>query len=71
MDLRGKGLYFFYYIVPREIRQKLDLNEGTKILFYQNELGQVVIENANINIFHDIKNAIVKINKINNEESLC
>ena len=44
--------------VPREIRQKLNLNEGTKILFYQNELGQVVIENANIKVFHDIKNAM-------------
>ena len=44
--------------VPIEIRQKLNLNEGTKILFYQNELGQVVIENANIKVFHDIKNAM-------------
>ena len=37
--------------VPKEIRQKLNLNEGTKILFYQNELGQVVMENANIKVF--------------------
>ena len=44
--------------VPREIREKLNLNEGTKILFYQNELGQVVIENANIKVFHDIQNAM-------------
>ena len=44
--------------IPKEIREKLSLNEGTKILFYQNELGQVVIENANIKVFHDIQNAM-------------
>lgn len=44
--------------VPQEIREKLNLSEGTKILFYQNELGQVVIENANVKAFHDIKHAM-------------
>lgn len=44
--------------VPIEIRQKLNINEGNKILFYENDLGQVIIENANVKAFHDIKIAM-------------
>ena len=44
--------------VPVEIRQKLNINDGNKILFYENELGQVIIENANVSAFHNIKKAM-------------
>lgn len=44
--------------VPIEIRQKLNINDGNKILFYENDLGQVIIENANVNAFHNIKRAM-------------
>ena len=44
--------------VPIEIRQKLNISEGNKILFYENDLGQVIIENANVKAFHDIKTAM-------------
>lgn len=44
--------------VPIEIRQKLNINDGNKILFYENDLGQVIIENANVNAFHNIKKAM-------------
>ena len=41
--------------VPAEIRKKLNINDGNKILFYENEHGQIIIENANVNAFHNIK----------------
>lgn len=44
--------------VPVEIRQKLNINDGNKILFYENDLGQVIIENANVSAFHNIKKAM-------------
>lgn len=44
--------------VPIEIRQKLNINDGNKILFYENDLGQVIIENANVSAFHNIKKAM-------------
>lgn len=42
--------------VPVEIRKKLNISDGNKILFYENEQGQVIIENANVSAFHNIKN---------------
>lgn len=41
--------------VPVEIRKKLNISDGNKILFYENEQGQVIIENANVSAFHNIK----------------
>ena len=32
--------------VPMEIRQRLELNSGDKVLFYENEKGETVISNA-------------------------
>ena len=32
--------------VPMEIRQRLELKSGDKILFYENEKGETVISNA-------------------------
>ena len=44
--------------VPAEIRKKLNINDGNKILFYENEQGQIIIENANVNAFHSIRKAM-------------
>ena len=43
--------------VPVEIRRLLRLREGDKILFMQNESGEVVIENASINAIRKAQKA--------------
>ena len=43
--------------VPVEIRRLLRLREGDKILFMQNENGEVIIENASINAIRKAQKA--------------
>lgn len=43
--------------VPVEIRRLLNLKEGDKILFMQNEKGEVVIDNASINAIRKAQKA--------------
>jgi len=43
--------------VPVEIRRLLKLREGDKILFMQNENGEVLIENASINALRKAQKA--------------
>ena len=43
--------------VPVEIRRLLKLKEGDKILFLQNENGEVVINNASINALRKAQKA--------------
>ena len=43
--------------VPVEIRRLLKLKEGDKILFIQNESGEVVIDNASINAIRKAQKA--------------
>jgi AbrB family looped-hinge helix DNA binding protein len=43
--------------VPVEIRRLLKLKDGDKILFTQNENGEVVIYNASINAIRKAQNA--------------
>jgi AbrB family looped-hinge helix DNA binding protein len=45
--------------VPVEIRRLLKLKEGDKILFTQNEVGKVVIENASVNALHKAQKAFI------------
>jgi AbrB family looped-hinge helix DNA binding protein len=45
--------------VPVEIRRLLNLKEGDKILFTQNENGEVVINNASINSIRKAQKAFV------------
>jgi AbrB family looped-hinge helix DNA binding protein len=42
--LRGRG----QITLPPEIRDRLGVNEGDDVLFYVNETGQVVVEQAQI-----------------------
>jgi AbrB family looped-hinge helix DNA binding protein len=43
--------------VPVEIRRSLKLKEGDKVLFIQNENGEMVIENASINAIRKVQKA--------------
>jgi AbrB family looped-hinge helix DNA binding protein len=43
--------------VPVEIRRLLKLREGDKLLFMQNESGEVVVENASINAIRKAQKA--------------
>ena len=43
--------------VPVEIRRLLKLKEGDKMLFIQNESGEIVIENASINAIRKAQKA--------------
>ena len=43
--------------VPIEIRRLLKLKEGDKILFMQNEKGEVVINNASVNAIQKVQKA--------------
>jgi AbrB family looped-hinge helix DNA binding protein len=45
--------------VPVEIRRLLRLKEGDKILFIQNENGEVVINNASINAIYKAQKAFL------------
>ncbi len=42
--LRAKG----QVTVPRQVRERLGLNEGDDLLFYVNEQGQIVVDAAQI-----------------------
>jgi len=44
--------------VPVEIRKTLDLKPGDKILLYQNESGEIVIDNASANALRKVQNAM-------------
>jgi AbrB family looped-hinge helix DNA binding protein len=44
--------------VPVDIRRLLKLKEGDKILFAQNERGEVVIDNASINAIRKAQKAV-------------
>jgi len=43
--------------VPVEVRRLLSLKTGDKILFFQNENGEVIIENASINAIRKVQKA--------------
>ncbi len=43
--------------VPVEIRRQLGLHSGDKILFYQNENGDIVVSNASIAALHEAQAA--------------
>lgn len=43
--------------VPPEIRRKLDLKEGDKILFFERSDGEVVINNASANAIFNAQKA--------------
>lgn len=45
--------------VPVEIRRLLRLRTGDKILFVQNEKGEVVINNASVNAIHKAQYAFM------------
>jgi len=44
--------------VPAEIRKLLDLKSGDKILLYQNNSGEVVLNNASANALYKAQNAM-------------
>ena len=43
--------------VPIEIRRLLNLKAGDKVLFTQNDYGEVIINNASINAIHKVQKA--------------
>ncbi len=43
--------------VPVEIRRELGLHSGDKILFYQNDSGDVVIKNASLAAIREAQNS--------------
>ena len=44
--------------VPAEIRKLLGLKSGDKILLYQNESGEVVLNNASANALYKVQSAM-------------
>lgn len=46
--------------VPAEIRRQLDLKSGDKILFFQNENGEIVISNASAKSIRKAQKAFEK-----------
>lgn len=44
--------------VPAEIRKKLRLRSGDKILLYQNQSGDIVLDNASANALFKVQNAM-------------
>jgi len=48
--------------VPVEIRRMLRLKKGDKVLFLQNEKGEVVIDNASVNTIYKARMAFVRVN---------
>ena len=44
--------------VPAEIRRLLGLKSGDKILLYQNQSGEVVLNNASANALYKVQNAM-------------
>ena len=44
--------------VPVEIRKLLDLKSGDKILIYQNQSGEIVLDNASANALRKVQNAM-------------
>ena len=45
--------------VPLEVRRALDLKPGDKILFIQNEMGQITIANASAQATYKAQSALV------------
>lgn len=45
--------------VPVEIRRSLNLKEGDKVLFFQRENGDVVIDNASATALYKVQNAML------------
>ena len=45
--------------VPVEVRQILNLKTGDKILFIQNEKGEVVINNASVDAVRKVQRAFI------------
>jgi len=41
--------------VPAEIRRILGLKSGDKVLFFQNEFGEVVVENASVSAIRKVQ----------------
>jgi len=44
--------------VPAEIRKLLGLKSGDKILLYQNNSGEIVLDNASANALYKVQNAM-------------
>ncbi len=45
--------------VPLEVRRALDLKPGDKVLFIQNEMGQITIANASAQAIYKAQSAFV------------
>ena len=45
--------------VPVEIRRTLKLKEGDKVLFYQNENGEIVVNNTSLIAIQETQEAVV------------
>jgi antitoxin PrlF len=45
--------------VPLEVRRALDLKPGDKVLFIQNEMGQITISNASAQAIYKAQSAFV------------
>jgi bifunctional DNA-binding transcriptional regulator/antitoxin component of YhaV-PrlF toxin-antitoxin module len=45
--------------VPLEVRRALDLKPGDKVLFIQNEMGQITIANASAKAIYKAQSAFV------------
>lgn len=43
--------------IPVEIRRRLDLKSGDKILFFQNQNGEIVVSNASAKAIRKAQNA--------------
>jgi len=53
--------------VPVEIRRTLKLKEGDKVLFYQNENGEIVVNNTSLIAIQEAQEAVVGSNYTEDE----